>query len=113
MGGTATPCRIAGKRHLPQWPAEEETSYKARLATATLFPAYSRTVSVLTGKPFSKPITLGDDVPARIKEWLDNIDLEGRNLHAFAADLCNNALAYGFCGILVGLPTGSRRQNRG
>src|SRR5579883_2768126 len=103
MGGTAA-MRKAGKTYLPQWPAEEEPSYQARLKTATLFPAYARTVSVLTGKPFSKPITTGDDVPPRIKAWLENIDLEGRNLHAFAADLCNEALAYGFCGILVDAP---------
>ncbi len=103
MGGTHA-MRVAGKKHLPQWPAEEQQAYATRLATATLFPAYSRTVSVLTGKPFSKPINIGEDVPARIKEWLDNIDLEGRNLHAFAADLCNNALAYGLCGILVDCP---------
>src|SRR4051812_1880135 len=94
MGGTAA-MRKVGKRHLPQWPAEDEQAYKARLGTATLFPAYARTVSVLTGKPFSKPVSIGEDVPARMQEWLENIDLEGRNLHAFAADLCNNALAYG------------------
>lgn len=103
MGGTAA-MRRAGKTHLPQWPAEEDAAYKARLATATLFPAYSRTVSVLTGKPFSKPITIGEDVPERIKGWLENIDLEGRNLHAFAADLCSEALGYGLCGILVDCP---------
>lgn len=103
MGGTAT-MRAAGTKHLPQWPAEDAKSYKARLETATLFPAYSRTVSVLTGKPFSKPVTIGDDVPARLVEWLDDVDLEGRNLHAFAADLCHNALAYGLCGILVDCP---------
>jgi hypothetical protein len=103
MGGTSA-MRIAGKKHLPQWPAEEEKAYKSRLATATLFPAYARTVSVLTGKPFSKPVTIGEDVPAKIKSWLENIDLEGRNLHAFAADICSEALAYGLCGILVDVP---------
>ena len=103
MGGTSA-MRKAGKRYLPQWPAEEKVSYAARLATATLFPAYSRTISVLTGKPFSKPISVGDDVPPRIVGWLDDVDLEGRNLHAFAADLCANALGYGLCGILVDCP---------
>lgn len=103
MGGTAA-MRRAGKKHLPQWPAEEEKAYKARLATATLFPAYARTVSVLTGKPFSKPVTIGEDVPERMRQWLENVDLEGRNLHAFAADLCSNALGYGICGILVDCP---------
>ena len=103
MGGTSA-MRKAGKRYLPQWPAEDKKAYDARLATATLFPAYSRTISVLTGKPFSKPLAVGDDVPPRIVEWLDDVDLEGRNLHAFAADLCANALGYGLCGVLVDCP---------
>lgn len=104
MGGTAT-MRRAGARHLPQWPAEDALAYKERLNTATLFPAYARTVSVLTGRPFSKSLTIGDDIPTRIRPWLDDIDLEGRNLHTFAADLFSNALGYGFCGILVDCPT--------
>ena len=103
MGGTAA-MRAAGKKHLPQWPGEDSAAYKDRLATATLFPAYERTVSVLTGKPFSKPVAIGEDVPAKMKLWLENVDLEGRNLHAFASDLCANALAYGLCGILVDCP---------
>jgi len=103
MGGTKT-MRQAGKRYLPQWPAEEQRSYAARLATATLFPAYERTVSVLTGKPFSKPITIGEDVPARIKGWLEDVDLQGRNLDAFGSDLCQGALGYGLQGILVDCP---------
>lgn len=103
MGGTKT-MRRAGKKYLPQWPAEDQPSYNARLATATLFPAYSRTISVLSSKPFSKPITIGEDVPKKFEPWLENVDLQGRNLHAFAADLCANALGYGFCGILVDYP---------
>ena len=111
MGGTKA-MRRAGKRHLPQWPAEDERAYRARLKTAVLFPAYSRTVSVLTGKPFSKPVTPGDDVPERIRPWLENIDLEGRNLHAFAADLFSNALGYGICGILVDAPPAEGVRSR-
>ena len=96
--------RRAGKQYLPQWPAEDRDSYEARLSTATLFPAYGRTISVLSGKPFSKPLTIGEDVPKRFLPWLEDVDLQGRNLHAFAADLCSEALAYGFCGILVDTP---------
>jgi hypothetical protein len=36
---------------LPQWPNEDALSYAARVATATLFPAYRRTVSVMAAKP--------------------------------------------------------------
>ncbi|MGR5262341.1 hypothetical protein ACPV5Q_20865, partial [Vibrio astriarenae] len=52
MGGTSA-MRKAGKLYLPQWPNELDDAYKNRVATATLFPAFSRTVEVLTGKPFA------------------------------------------------------------
>jgi hypothetical protein len=103
MDGTAA-MREAGKRHLPQWPSEDGYAYEFRRRTATLFPAYQRTVSILTGKPFSKPITIDESTPARIRTWLDDVDQEGRNLDAFAADLCAEALAYGVCGVLVDAP---------
>jgi hypothetical protein len=103
MGGTRA-MRAAAQAYLPQWPNEDDASYKARLSTATLFPAFQRTVSVMTGRPFSKPITIEEDVPARIAAWLENVDLQNRNLHTFASELCREALAYGFCGILVDCP---------
>lgn len=111
LGGTAA-MRAAGEQYLPRWPNEEEKSYVARLGVATLFPAFRRTVEVLAGKPFSKPLTLGDDVPARLNDWTEDIDLQGRNLHSFAASLCEDALAAGFCGILVDYPptSGLRTQ---
>lgn len=104
IGGTNT-MRAAGKRYLPKWSGEDDQDYKTRLSVATLFPAYERTVSVLTGKPFSKPITIGEDVPSRFVPWFEDIDLQGRNIHSFASDICAEALAYGFCGILVDYPT--------
>lgn len=103
MAGTAA-MRKACERHLPKWPAEDICSYNFRIGTATLFPAYQRTVSILVGKPFSKPMTPSEDMPPRIKAWLDDIDQEGRNLDTFAAGLCSEALAFGFCGILVDAP---------
>lgn len=89
---------------LPQWPKEEGAAYKARLETATLFPAFRRTVSVMVGKPFSKALTLGDDVPDQIKVWAEDIDREGVNLHVFCAEMMGEALAHGLCGVLVEAP---------
>lgn len=103
LGGTPA-MRKAAKTYLPKWPGESDDAYTARIATATLFPAFGRTVEVLAGKPFSKPITLGDDVPARIAKWCEDIDLQGRNLHAFAASISEEALSHGICGILVDYP---------
>jgi hypothetical protein len=104
LGGTPA-MREAAKTYLPQWPGEEDKAYKARKDTATLFPAFARTIDVLCGKPFSKPLTYSEDIPPRIKDWCDDIDLQGRNLHAFAASVCEEALSHGIAGILVDYPT--------
>lgn len=110
LGGTSA-MRLAGKQYLPQWPNEATRSYEQRLAVAVCHPAFKRTVTTLAAKPFSKPLTLTDETPDQVKEWADNIDLEGRNLHSFAADLMELALGPGLAGILVefqkaqGVPT--------
>nr|WP_251010395.1 DUF4055 domain-containing protein [Variovorax paradoxus] len=103
LGGTAA-MRVAGPAFLPQWPAEETKSYKARLATATLFQALERTLSVMSGKPFSKQLTLGKDVPKKIAKWCDDADQQGNSLHSFCADLMGEAMGFGLCGVLVDYP---------
>lgn len=104
LGGTAA-MRLAGKTYLPRWPNEEDGFYQNRLSTATLFPAFSRTVEVLSGKPFSRPVTWDEKiVPARIRDMFPDVDLQGTNLHSFLADICEEAMAYGLCGILVEHP---------
>lgn len=102
MAGTSG-MRDAGKTYLPQWPNESDNSYKTRLATAVLHPAYLRTVEVLAGKPLSKAITYKDLSP-RLEEWKDNIDAEGRSLHAFCVDLMTDCIAKGVSGVLVDFP---------
>lgn len=103
LGGTAA-MRAAGKPYLPQWPNEDKGFYDNRLKTATLFPAFPRTVEVLSGKPFSRPVTFGDDIPKSILAMFDDIDLQGTNLHSFLANVCEEALGYGIAGILVDYP---------
>ena len=103
IGGTRA-MREAGETLLPRWPAEESAAWSARLKVATLMPAYRRTVSVMSGKPFAKALTYGEDVPPRIREMCDDIDRQGRNLHAFAADAFFRTLAFGIAGIHVDYP---------
>lgn len=103
LGGTDA-MRAAGKARMPQWPGEDDESYKTRLAVATLFPAYQRTIEVLGAKPFSKPVTFGKDVPSKIQTLCEDVDRQGRNLHAFLAEVGQEALGYGFSGILVDYP---------
>lgn len=103
MSGTPG-MRSAGKRYLPQWPNENDESYKNRLDTATLYPVFQRTVSVMSGKPFAKPLTLSKDTPDQIRTWSDDVDNEGVNLHSFAEEMFTEAVAFGFGGILVDSP---------
>lgn len=109
-GGTPA-MRQAKTKLLPQWPAEESAAYNARLATATLFPAWKRTVSVMAGKPFSKALTL-TDADTRIEKWAENIDLQGNSLHVFSADGFRENVGYGLGGILVDYPRASSGGRR-
>ncbi len=103
LGGTRA-MRAAGQTYLPKWPKEDAAAYATRLSVSVLFPAYQRTVQTLAGKPFSKPITVGEDVPARFKPWLADIDLQGRNLDTFSSSVMQTALGFGLAGILVDFP---------
>lgn len=103
LGGTEE-MREAGKTYLPQWPNEDDNFYKRRLAVATLLPAFSRTVEVLSGKPFSRPVTWADDVPARIVELFDDIDMQGTNLHSFLAGVLEGAMGFGINIVLIDYP---------
>lgn len=103
LGGTRA-MREARELYLPRWPNEESAAYEARRKTAVLFPAYKRTVETLAAKPFSKPLSIDDDTPDDVQGWLDDIDLEGRNVDVFGAGLMEDCLGYGLCGILVDFP---------
>ncbi|SEL12283.1 protein of unknown function [Roseateles sp. YR242] len=103
MGGTST-MRRAGQARLPKWPGEDDDAYCKRLETSTLFPAFSETVESLSAKPFSKPITVGDDVPEAVQGFFSNIDLEGRKLDVFAHEAMVQVMSKGLSGILVEAP---------
>lgn len=104
LGGTKA-MRVAAERHLPKWPKEEVNNYKSRLQQSTLFPAYSRTITTLSAKPFSRAITFNPDMPEEIKKWCDDIDMTGRNLAEYAADQLYTGLGYGMSFILVDFPS--------
>lgn len=102
VGGTLA-MRKAGKLFLPQWPKEDDESYKERLGTAVLFPAFTRTTEVLASKPFARPIKV-ENVPARVEEMFPNIDMMGTDLHAFCGQAMMACLRYGLHGVLVDAP---------
>lgn len=99
LGGSPA-MRKMGAAFMPIQPREDEADWQYRLDTATLYPAFERTVEVMAGKPFSKQIGIGDNMPARMKPWMEAVD-QRRNLHVFAAAVLEDAMAYGLAGILV------------
>lgn len=93
--------RAAGETYLPKFSKEDPDDYKRRLAASVLFGAFEQTVSTMVGMPFAKPITLGEDVPARLKALAEDIDQAGNHLDVFARERFRRGLAYGSDHILV------------
>ena len=91
MGGT-TAMRAARTTYLPQFAKESKQAYDVRLAASWLFNGYRKTVKDMTGRVFSKSVEIseGDD---RLKEWADNIDMQGRDLSTFARQVFEDGLA--------------------
>ena len=104
MGGTAA-MRLAGQLYLPKFPQETKEMFDIRLKTATLIPAYQRTVETLSAKPFSKDMTLNEDLDPEVEGWLEDADMQGRDFEAFAGSIMEEALSHGLSGILVDFPT--------
>jgi hypothetical protein len=103
MGGTTT-MRAAGKTYLPKQTAESEANYTARLGRTFLFNAFGKTVEDMTGKVFTKPIVLEDDVPTELQGFAENIDQTGRHLNVFARDVMLDAFQPGIGYILADMP---------
>lgn len=102
LGGTKA-MRQAGEQYLPRFEMECAEDYQKRLATATLYPAFSETVKNLTGRVFYRPINR-DNVAQGLQTDIENIDLQGNDLDVFAANWFSKGLAHGLCHALVDYP---------
>ena len=103
MGG-AWDMRKAGAKYLPKEPAESQKAWEIRRDRTSLFNAFKRTLEKLVGEVFSKNIFLGEDVPPKIAEWCENIDLQGANLTRFVREVFKAALKDGVTHILIDYP---------
>lgn len=110
LGGTKT-MRQAGRNLLPQHQAEAQSRYNARLEKAVLKNMTEETIGALSGKPFSEPIKLGDDIPADVEELLTNVDAEGNTLDSFAKTWFEEGIAKGFSHVLVEFPRLEPKQD--
>lgn len=96
--------RAAGEEHLPKAPAESADAYIDRKKRSTLFNATGKTVLDMTGKVFTKPITVDKDVDPELQDWLKNADNAGQNLNVFACKAFHDALQPGIGYIYVDAP---------
>lgn len=95
--------RIAGRRYLPQEPAEDARDYEVRLARSVLLNYYARTINTATNKVFSKDMQLVG-VPTSMEPWLDDIDMQGRSIHQFSREAFRSGVNLGLSFILVDSP---------
>ncbi|WP_165447325.1 DUF4055 domain-containing protein [Rhizobium ruizarguesonis] len=111
MGGTEA-MRKAGKAFLPQEAAESEPAYNDRLNRTFLFNGYRKTVRDMSGKVFTKPVQMGEDVPANLKAAAENIDLTGQGLNNFAYSVFEAGMNDGIAYILVEMPPAQEGATR-
>jgi hypothetical protein len=104
LGGTET-MRAAGETYLPQHEQETNKNYANRLNRATLLNLTELTLEALVGRPFSKPVVLDKDVPTTIKEYAEDLDLQGNNLQSFSRAFFREGWGKGLSHVLVDFPT--------
>lgn len=104
LGGTEA-MREAGETYLPRHQEETDKGYQERLASAVLLNMVEQTLDTLSGKPFSEPIKLNEDVPKAIEETiLPDVDLQGNNLDVFARQWFREGMAKALCHVLIDMP---------
>lgn len=103
LGGTGA-MRAAGEKYLPRHTEEESSSYAERLEMTVLYNKFEQTLDELSGRPFSDPIKLGEDIPPEIQNLLGDIDLEGNNLDTFCRQWFRTGFGKAFCHVLVEMP---------
>ena len=112
VSGTAA-MRAAGEKFMPKWPYESKESFDARLKTATLFSAFSRTCAVMSNKPFARPLAIDENkISESLKPLLSDIDMFGTDLQPFCANLFLACMQYGLVGVLVDSPPSKGAKSR-
>ena len=103
LGGTDE-MRNRGTEFLPQHFAETDKRYKERLQSSVLKNYFKATVKHMTGKVFSKPISV-EKAGSQIESLFSNIDRTGNDLSAFCSRVFFRSLAMGLHYILVDHPS--------
>lgn len=100
MQGTRA-MREMGAALLPKWPSEDDEDYKRRLAQSVLHPAFSRTVEIMSARPFVQDAKIVPELPDSLKGLMDDCDREGTDFDEFLADRFTDCMSHGLVGVLV------------
>lgn len=103
LGGTKT-MRARGTAYLPRHEEEKEIRYKERLDRATLHNITKMTLEGWVGRPFSEPMTIGEDVPEEIEAVLKDVDLRGNAVGTFSRTWFREGVGKGLAHVLIEYP---------
>lgn len=92
----------AGVTYLPKLSEQSDAEYEAYKLRAGFFNATWRALSSLVGLVLRVPPRV--EVPAEVEDYLDDIDLAGVPLYAFAQTVLEEALKKGRVGVFVDSP---------
>ena len=71
---------------------------------ATLLPVYEESIKQNIGRIFAEPTVLSEETPEKIREYAENIDMEGSRLDVWAQQFFSLAFQYGVAHALVDYP---------
>jgi hypothetical protein len=91
-----------GVRYLPMLSGQTEPEYYAMQQRGSFYNAANRTLDGLSGMVFRKPPIF--TLPTALEPMLEDADLAGQPLHAFAECLTEEVLAVSRAGVLVDFP---------
>lgn len=120
IAGGVEAMRAAGERYLPKFSLEDDDDYKDRKSTTPFTNMYDDIVSSLCSKPFTREVQFEDpdDVDEKYKEFYENVDGMGNNMHVFAEQTFRSGVDYAIDWIQVDytklppLPEGRTTRSR-
>ena len=94
--------RAGAQSYIPMLSEQTPKAYDGYLKRATYYNATKRTINGLVGMMFRRPVIT--EVPAGIKDFMDDITMAGEPLDIFAQELAREAFEVGRAGMLVDYP---------
>lgn len=96
--------RKAGKKYLPQEPAETDAAYANRLGRSSLYNGFFKAVHAIAGKILENGVKVDESTPEPIKDILEYVDESGRDIERFLHDVVVDAMEIGRSHVLVDYP---------